>query len=195
MNKKSIKEIIKKYENIEQEFFDIDEQNRIAVVKLHFEKPSDIFDVNYSSKRAILSDDFMEWVSYAFDMIPKKYKIDLEVTFDDFEGLSEEQLKEDYFKCLILDYKTGREKAKKKNKTAFILIGLGVGLFILMMLINKLWDNGGTLKEIFSYVLDIATTVTIWEAMNILLVEKTEENGRTSDHLLRFSSIRFTKSE
>ena len=64
---------IKEYEFIEEEFFDIDKERRTARVKLAFDKPSSIFDVNYSAKMPVFSDDFNDWITYAFRMIPAKY--------------------------------------------------------------------------------------------------------------------------
>ena len=75
---------------------------------------------------------------------------------------------------MVLESKKAVKKISLKNKIAISLIIIGVTLLVGMILLLSLWKDGGTVKEVVSYVLDIATTVTIWEAMNILIVENKE---------------------
>jgi len=46
-----MKRVIKEYLNIEKEFFDIDDENNLANIKLNHNKPTDIFDGNFQKKR------------------------------------------------------------------------------------------------------------------------------------------------
>ena len=80
------KKIIKKFE-VEREFFDIDDENKRTNFNLEFSSPEDIFDPNLKSGVPALSDDFVEWLKEALEYSPKKYKIDLNVTFDDLAYL------------------------------------------------------------------------------------------------------------
>jgi hypothetical protein len=60
---------------------------------------------------------------------------------------------------------------------------------------GRQWPDGGLMHDIFFYISDITATVTIWDALGILLLE----NRDTRLHLLnlssRFSSIRFCHDE
>ena len=162
---------------------------------LGFDKPSDIFDLNSKTKLPVLSDDFMEWIASAFDYAPKKYNIDLDVTFTDMEGFDNDTLQAVFKKNMMLEFKKNESKARTKNNIAFSLIGIGVMFFITMILINNLWINGGFIKDIFKYVADIATTVTFWEAMTILVVENKERRSYMKNLIERFSSIRFSVTQ
>ena len=183
--------ILKEYEKIEEEFFDIDENQKKATIKLRFNAPSDIFDVNYLSKKPVLSDDFLDWIKSAFDIIPAKYKINLDVSFTDMQGYSAEELNDIFKKNMMLEYKTSRSKRKSRNNIAFTLMGIGALFFIVMLFIEHLWVSDSILQKIFVYVSDICTTVTFWEALTILVVENHESRVYSLNLLERFSSIKF----
>lgn len=194
-DKLDFKEEFLKYEHIEEDFFDIDKELKIAHVKLNFEKPSDIFDVNYLSKLPVLSDDFLEWIDSAFQLIPLKYKIDLTVEFNDLEGWDEELLLEVFKKNIMLEHRTVKSREKRKKIIAYGLIGIGAVMFIAMILISRLWQVDSLLKDIFFYISDIATTVAFWEAMYILVVERGESGFHRKSLVYRFASIKFCKTE
>jgi len=56
-----------------------------------------------------------------------------------------------------------------------------------------LWTSENVIKSIISYIMDIGATVTIWEALTILIVENKEKRDLNIDLLRRFDSIRFHK--
>lgn len=190
-----MKDNVKKFKNIENEFFELDHENKIAFMKLEFEKPSDIFDKNSITKTKILSDDFFEWIKSSFEYAPKKYKIALDIYFDDLEGYSEEELQNIFHKNMLLEAKKSINYAGLKNKIAIGLIITGTISLISMILLMSLWANGGIAKEIISYIFDIATTVTFWEAMTILIVENKEKRDLTKNYLRKYKSIAFHKKQ
>lgn len=192
-NKLTLKDDFIKYEHIEEDFFEIDKETKIAHVKLIFEKPSDIFDLNYISKLPVLSDDFLDWIGSAFQLIPLKYKIELTVEFNDLEGWDEERLSDVFKKNIMLEHRAVKSREKKKNIIACGLIGIGAVMFIAMILISRLWQADSLLKDIFFYLSDIATTVAFWEAMYILVVERGESGFHRKSLVYRFASIKFGK--
>ena len=149
----------------------------------------------FRSKIPILSDDFVEWVTSSFEYTPSKYKIDLDISFNDMEGYDEEQLKEIFFKNMMLEARKTLNQTNVKNKIAVGLIISGLISLISMILLLSLWNNGGVLKEIVSYIFDVATTVTFWEAMTILIVENREKRNLTKNLAKKYDSIRFHKKE
>lgn len=197
MAKKNIanKDILIEYESIEKEFYDIGEEKKVAHIKLEYNKPSDIFDNNCISKCPIFCDDFISWVLFAFETIPNKYKIDLDIYFNDFDGFTEDTLKDAFGKnCLLLFKKYNKESNTKRN-IAFSLIGFGVLSFTGMMIISKIWNSESTLHDIFFYFLDIVTTVLFWEAVGILFVERRENRQQILGFSERFDNIRFILKE
>lgn len=188
------KKIIKKFE-VEREFFDIDDENKRTNFNLEFSSPEDIFDPNLKLGVPALSDDFVEWLKEALEYSPKKYKIDLNVTFDDLGEYTEEELKFIFQKNMMLEYKKMKRNEFSKNRLAYSLIGVGIVLLISTFTILSMWKNIGLIYEIFSYILDIATTVVFWEALTILLVEGRERKFYLKQIITRFDKVVFKKKD
>lgn len=188
------KKIIKKFE-VEREFFDIDDENKRTNFNLEFSSLEDIFDPNLKSGVPALSDDFVEWLKEALEYSPKKYKIDLNVTFDDLGEYTEEELKIIFQKNMMLEYKKMKRNEFSKNRLAYSLIGVGIVLLISTFTILSMWKNIGLIYEIFSYILDIATTVVFWEALTILLVEGRERKFYLKQIITRFDKVVFKKKD
>ena len=188
------KKLIKKFE-VEREFFDIDDENKRTNFNLEFSSPEDIFDPNLKSGVPALSDDFVEWLKEALEYSPKKYKIDLNVTFDDLGEYTEEELKFIFQKNMMLEYKKMKRNEFSKNRLAYSLIGVGIVLLISTFTILSMWKNIGLIYEIFSYILDIATTVVFWEALTILLVEGSERKFYLKQIITKFDKVVFKKKK
>ena len=181
------------FKQIEKEFFDIDEETGTAKVCLHFVSPHELLDGNCMSKTALFNDDFEEWLQSAFAMIPSKYRIALEITFDDMAGYTPDQLTDIFRKNLMLSARSLFQSIRSRDRIALGLIAAGVLSFIAMMLFGRLWEAGSFWHEVFFYFLDIATTVMFWEAAGILLVENREHRATMKAFRERFDSIRFSE--
>jgi len=188
-----MKKQFKEFLDIENDFYELDKDNKLAYMKLEFERPSEIFDKNTISKTPILSSDYIRWVSDSFERAPRGYKINLEILFNDLEEYDNEKLNDIFKRNMVLEFKKSERKANSKNFIAYSLIIIGIIFFVIMILINNLWKNGGILKDIFKYVSDIATTVTFWEAMTILVVENKERRSYMKNLYSRFDNIEFKK--
>lgn len=182
-----------KYKNIEEEFFEIDKEKKLAKISLSFDRVSEIFDLNYISKMPVLSDDFMEWITSAFSIIPSRYKIQVSISFGDYEGYSEQQLNDIFWKNIVLSAKSKRDSQRKRNSIAYGLIAAGIVLFAGMIITEINWDTESVMKPIISYVSDIATTVAFWEAMTILIVERKEQRSYLISVEKRFAGVSFEK--
>ena len=159
-------------------------------MKLHFASPQEIFDTNAMTKIPVLSDDFLDWIRAAFDYAPNKYRIDLDISFDDMEGNNEERLSEIFKKNILLESRKSMNDKGIQNRLAIKLLSVGLVLLVGMILMRCFWKGGGAAEEVIGYVFDIATTVTIWEAMTILLVHNQSVRAYRWNLLKRFSSIR-----
>lgn len=183
--------LLEEYKSIENDFFEIDHENKIAKVEIDYDKPSDIYDKNCLTKTPLFSDDFDEWVKTVFDLVPNKYKIDLTVRFSDMENETEESLKRSFEKNIMLQFKSVREEKRSRDFLAYGLLVFGAVFFVAMMLVGRLWAEESIGHDIFFYIFDIFTTVLFWEAAGILLVQNREWNKRMRDYGTRFTSVRF----
>ena len=193
MRGKNMANILEDYKNIEESFFALDHENKTVSIPLVFEKPSDIFDINAITKTPVFNDDFLEWIFASFQYSPRRYKVDLDISFQDLEGYKEEDLKKIFYKNIFLEAKKNQKESTFKNKIAIGLVIMGVLSLTAMILLMSLWKDGGIVKEIISYIFDIAVTVTLWEAMTILIVDKKEKRELRTNLLKRFHSISFHK--
>ena len=185
--------IVDEIKNIDKEFFEIDEEKKEVNMVLEYEKPSDIFDQNAITKIPMLSDDFVSWLQESFEYAPRGHKINLDIAFDDMEGYKEEELQNILKKNLFLEAHRMLKATSLKNRIAFILIGIGVIAFIAMLIIANLWIDDSVAKQIFSYISDIAVTVTFWEAMTILIVENAEKTNYYNNLRKGYNRITFHK--
>jgi len=186
---KKVKELL----NIEEDFFDLDKENKIAHMKLEFDNPDSIFDKNSLTKIPIFTDDFIERIQAAFEYTPRGYKIDLDIAFADMDTYSEEDLKNYFTKNTLLEMQRSQRKMNTKKIIAWALVIMGVISLIFLLLFTTLWSNEGAVKDVFIYIFDIATTVTFWEALTILVVENTERNAYLKSLKKKFHSIKFHK--
>ncbi len=188
---KKINALLREYEDIEQDFFEIDEEKREARVCMHYEQPSNIFDNKYSSKTPLLSDDFVSSVEAVFKIIPERYRNALEISFDDLEHYTPEQLNEIIDKDLMLNARTMAEALRKRDLLAICLSVSGLVSFFSIMLVKHTWTADTFWHNALLYLLDIATTVLFWEAVNILLLENWSHRRAVLAFTERFSSISF----
>lgn len=79
-------DLLDRLENIEDKFFDNDDQNRITTVYLQYDKVSDLLNPNYKSKQPIFNGDLLEMIKSVFQSIPSHYKLSLDIQIDDSEG-------------------------------------------------------------------------------------------------------------
>ena len=182
---------LKELANIGEEFFEIDKTKGTAKVELRFDSPDDIFDLNYVSKIPVLSEEFLDWVRSVFKLVSSKYKIDLTVRFGDMKGYDPNTLEDIFKKNLSLEFTSKLGETRMKKRIAYSMIGLGVGLFFATILIGNVWHGESVWKDIVIYLSDIAATVAFWEALSILVIERSENRSYLIDLASRFSSIRF----
>ena len=187
-------DLVERYLNIEDEFFEIDKTNRIAKVKFCFDSPADIFDQNYLAAKPVLNEAFLGLVHELFGYVPHRYKVDLTVQFRNMGGMSEQELKDIYHANLLFEYKARKNISRHTNRTAIGLISVGLLLFFGMLTIKHVWPGDSIPKDICVYIADIATTVTFWEALYILVVLNREHLSETSDVISRFHAIHFEKA-
>ena len=188
---KNRRNILKRLERIESAFFDIDEAGKIAKMRLRFQSPSGVFDETQLSKIPIFQADFDGCLKSAFETIPSRYRIRLEVIFDDPEGYTADQLRDIFWKNMLLRAMSLAQSFRSRNRVAISLIAAGLVCFVAMMLIGNLWEAGSFWHEVFFYALDIMTTVLFWEAAGILLVENREQFKASRSYVERFESIHF----
>ena len=178
-------------ENIDVQFFEIDQKNKIAKVHLKFDDPDEIFDGNYQSQIPILNDDFMNRIRSCFDLVSSKYKIDLTIEFSDLKGYDTDTLYSLLDQNISLRLNVHTQAQKRENRLAITLLIIGTISFLAMLLIEHLWEGESIWKSFFAYFSDIVTMVTLWEAVTIIVVNQQESRTYRNSLRHRLEEIRF----
>ena len=186
-----MEQLRKQYLNIEDEFFELDHEQKTAMIRMEYEKPGDIIEPSAATKTPRLSDDFIEDLINTFDYLPLKYKLHIQVAFDDLDGYSEEQMEDICQKNLMLETKTRYREARGHNRLAIYLCLAGIVCILLSIWVNNIWTEESTLREIVVYVLDIAATVPFWAAMEIYFIDNSERRRKLLNLKKRFAGIEF----
>ena len=190
---RNLKERIKK---IEDKFFDLNDETKEATVKLEFEKSSDLFNTNAITKVPMLTSVISEWVSYALETIPKKYKVNFEITINDFESYTKEQMSEIFLDNSLLEIKRGYRAAILQNKLAIGLLGVGILFILAFLLVQYLWSEKGTVsKEITIFILEIGAWVTIWEALDVFIIQNSSKRRQKKNLSKRLKGVKFIQKQ
>ena len=190
-----MKQYYKRYLNIEKEFFELDPEQKTALVRMKYEKPSDIIDPGAVTKVPRLTSDFLEDLIGKFDHLPSRYKMHFLITFLDMEGYSEEQMADICNDNLMLETKTRNRIAHNHNRLALYLCVTGLICILLAAWIGNIWKEESMLRNIIAYILDIVATVPFWAAMEIYFIDNSERRRTLINLSRRIDGIEFRHEE
>ena len=170
--------MIKELQDIEHEFFEIDEDRKLAKIVLQYERPEVLFD---------------HTIEKTFALVSPKYMLDLTLRFDEMGTYSEENLMDALKKNFALEVKSKRAASERRSKLARGFFASGLLTFFLMVMFRFVWITESAWSEFFFYLFDIAATVSLYEAVTILSVEREEKQAVIRDLHKRLSGIHFEK--
>ncbi len=182
---------VNEFKNIEEEFFDLDENEKIASIELSYESPEDIFNQNVMTKTPVMNDDFIDLASKVFEIVPDKYKLDIRVMFDDLGDYNVKELKDICRKNIILEGKREYGSARSQNLLALSLCAVGFFFIIISALLDRVWLQEGLMRKIVAFLLETAATVPFWSAADIYFVENKERRRKNLNFIRRCDSITF----
>ena len=185
---------LKEWKNEEHAFFETDEAKQTAKVVLRFDRPEDLFDPIVASGTPLLRQEALASLQNVFGLVPPKYKVDLTLRFDDYGSYSEEELRDIVVKNFALELKSQEAATQRRSKLAYGFLAAGILNFLLMFTIRYVCPTETIWRELFFYLFDIVTTVSLYEAVTILSLERKGKRAivkRMHDH---FSGLHFEKS-
>ena len=97
-------------------------------------------------------------------------------------------------KNLIIELKGKVNETRQRDRTAVYFIIAGLLSFLFMFLMRSALAGDTMWDEFFFYLFDIITTVSLYEAVTILFLEKKEKLAEFRDLLDSVSSIHFEKN-
>jgi len=135
----------------------------------------------------------MEQLQNVFALVPPKYKVNLTLQFDDLGSHTEEELTDLLVKNFVLELKSREAETKARDKLACGFLAAGVLRFVFAFMIHYLWNTGSIWSELLFYLLDLTTTVFLYEAVTILGLERKEKLSAIKKMHDSFSAIHFEK--
>ena len=150
-----------------QNYFSI--QDNIATLKLVYDTFAELVNPNFGDdKIEKLNDTLFSDIREAVSLLPKKYKLDLQIVIKDFGEYSKEECEKIIIQNVKLSaYQTLKQKSKKLA-AGWSLIGIGAITLLLSYIFHdqSLWFD----------LINISGTLFVWEGVNMAFIEKSFEN-------------------
>ena len=161
-----------------EKYYNIDNENKIISIDLHYQKVSDILLTNEGNINYFLfKNEIIETVNNAIKRTPRDFKINIVFDIEDYENYNPKQIIESFNDTIELGQYSARRGKQLKNLIASILILVGIILLFFMIIgKNNNWFEEGIKSDIISEVIDIAAWVFIWEAVTMIFLEQPEQN-------------------
>ena len=186
----------KNYLSIEKEFFEMDEENKTALIRMEFQSPDEIIKSGTISKTPMMTDEFLDDVVGMFDLVPDTYHLDLRMVFDEMGGYTKEQMTQIFDKNILLITKSRNRIAHRHNMLALTMVGIGILLILLFVWLSNIWTKESQARTIAEFILEIVATVPFWAAMEIYFIDNSERRRTLMNLKRRFHRIEFvTKDE
>ena len=161
-------------------------KDNIATIRLNFDCFSELVDQSVGDDGVEkLNSTLFDKLSEIFALIPRKYKIEVEIYVKDFENYElceAEKIVRQNFALLIYSFALER---RRKIITGVSLLGGGVALLLISYFLSKL-----NLPQILFDVINISGTLLVWEAANITLIERNADKKRIRQIVRKFSDVK-----
>lgn len=163
-------ELIKKY-------YDVDIENKIINITLHYDKASDILDITAANKKSpLFLHEPLEKINNLISNAPFGYKLAINFEIDDYEGYDPKNIISSFNDTLELSQYAARKHRQFKQLLSATLVLIGVLLLFFMVVSkNLMWFGNGIKAEIINEVINITAWVFVWEAVTLLFLEHSEE--------------------
>lgn len=128
-----------------EKYYNIDNENKIISIDLHYQKVSDILLTNEGNINYFLfKNEIIETVNNAIKRTPRDFKINIVFDIEDYENYNPKQIIESFNDTLELGQYSARRGKQLKNLIASILILVGIILLFFMIIgKNNNWFEEG----------------------------------------------------
>ena len=113
---------LREWKNIESEFFELDEPNKIAKMTLRYHSPKELFDPHGETRLPLLKPETMAYLKTMLGYAPPKYKVELTLRFDDLGPYSEQQIADVVIKNSVLELKSIETATRQRDRLAYAFL-------------------------------------------------------------------------
>ena len=184
--------------------FNVDEEKKVVDLTLNYEKASDILITNLDTKVPTFDREKFGRIKEIISEFPIDYKVNLDITIQDYEGYEPDELLEGFNDAVELTMYSGRKDHRHKwLMTTFLLIAGILVLFFIANGIIQSWNGiSQTASEVLREVLDISAWVFVWQAVSLAFLTPSEDRlvsitlaHRLNQVLLRDKTSKITAKE
>ena len=150
-----------------QNYFSI--QDNIATLKLVYDTFAELVNPNFGDEKIEkLNDTLFSDIREAVSLLPKKYKLNLQIVIKDFGEYSKEECEKIVIQNVKLSAYQTLKQQSKKLAAGWSLIGTGAITLLLSYIVRdqSLWFD----------LINISGTLFVWEGVNMTFIEKSFEN-------------------
>lgn len=160
-----------------EKYYNIDKENKIISITMHYEKASDILNINLGNpNKPLFSLEVLKNISNIISNTPYGYKVELCFEIADYESYSPEIIIESFNDSLELNQYSARNHRQRKEFLSGILILIGIILLLILVLGRNLnWFINSLRNSIIEEVLNITAWVFVWEAVTQLFLTYSEQ--------------------
>lgn len=159
-------------------------------VRLNFDTFSELIDQTLGDNSVEkLNSVLFDKIAEAFDLIPRKYKIDIDVYIADFGDYNIEEAEKIVKDNVALTVYSFAMEQRRKTLTAISLLSGGTALLIASYFLNLL-----DLPQIVFDIINISGTLLVWEAADVALIERRSGFKRAKQYVKKFRNIRLLKN-
>lgn len=160
-----------------------------VTVRLNFDTFAELIDQTLGDNSVEkLNSVLFDKIAEAFDLIPRKYKINIDVYITDFGDYSVDEAERIVKDNVALTVYAFVLEQRRKWITGLSLLGGGVGLLLASYFLNRL-----DLPQIIFDVINISGTLLVWESADVTLIERKAEQKRVKQYVKKFKQIRLLK--
>lgn len=158
--------------------------------RLNFDTFSELVDQTLGDNSVEkLNNVLYDKIAEVFDLIPRKYKIEIEVYIGDFGDYTVEEAEKIVKDNVALTVYAFAMEQRRKTLTGISLLSGGVVLLIASYFLNWL-----DLPQIVFDIINISGTLLVWEAADVTLIERSSGFKRAKQYLKKFTNIRLLKN-
>ncbi len=173
--------------------YDLVEEKKVFTIKLKYANASDLIDERISTpEKVIFNDEISDAILKYLDDIPKGYKSNIEFIIEDYEGYNPKAFMKAFKYMLECDGMRYRKEKHTKNVTVAGLMGVGLFFTLLMILTLAFKFINETVGIIVSSVIEIASWVFIWEAIDLIFLSPTDTFKKGVIFFSRIESVSFS---
>ena len=141
------------------------------------------------------ADEISDTILQYLDDIPKGYKSNIEFDITDYEGYSPKAFMDAFKYLLECDRMRFRKEKHKKNVMIAGLLSAGLFFLLIMILTLAFTFINETVDEILTAVIEIASWVFIWEAIDLIFLSPTDTFKKGVVFFSKIESVSFSEGD